>query len=119
MDIKTIDGTLQLERGVNGYDLALVANQDAIAQDIKAAFQTWKEEYFLDKSVGLDYINEILKKGFSPRLIESRFKSLILSRPGVVSIAYFSTELNKAVRNLTVEATINTIDGQINITEVI
>ena len=119
MDIKTENGLLQLERGVNGYDLELVNNQEAIAQDIKSAFQTWKEEYFLDKTIGLDYINEILIKGFSPRLIESRFKSLILSRQGVISISYFSTDLDKTVRNLTVEATINTIDGQINITEVI
>jgi hypothetical protein len=115
MDIKTTDGTLQVEGG----DLALVTEQNAIGQDIKSAYQTWKGEYFLDKTVGIDYIKEFLIKNYRPGLIEARLKNLILSRPGVISITYFDTDIDKATRKLTVTATVNTISGNINITEVL
>ena len=116
MDIKiNTDGTFNI---ING-NIELVTGQDAIAQDIRSAIQTIRGEYFLDSSVGIDYFNEILIKNYNPIIIENAFKNAILERPGVVQITSFVFDVNKTNRSATLNFSAQTIEGEIDITEVI
>lgn len=116
MDIKiNEDGTFNV---VNG-DIELVTGQDAIAQDIRSAIHTIRGEYFLDSSVGINYFGEILIKNYDPIIIENAFKNAILSRPGVLQITNFIFDVNKTNRTATLNFSVKTIEGEIDITEAI
>jgi hypothetical protein len=104
---------------VTDFDLVKIINGDAIEQDIRTALRTFKGEYFLNTNVGLPYFQEIFKKGTSPLIIQNRFKTAILARPGVKNFESFEIEIDTALRQLNIEFTVNTDAGSIYMQEVI
>ena len=109
--LKTVSGELVFAAGV----LQLVAGQDAIRQAAECRLRTFREEWFLDTSVGTPYSTEILGNNTQP-LYDQALKSVILGTEGVSSIDSYTSTYDSATRSLTVEATITTIYGSTALT---
>lgn len=89
---------------------------ESIAQNVKSRVKTKKEEWFLNKEIGVDY-KRGREKGNEELLIYT-IKSEILKVIGVVSISKFTTEYIKNLRQIKISATIQTRSGLIYVNEV-
>lgn len=116
MDLKLEDYDLELLNG----ELSFVLGKDAIAQDVTMALRTWLGETVYDLSAGVPYL-QIIFKGKNPNLTSVRFilEQKILSRPGVLGVALEELELDPNTRELKVAGTIDSVDGEIDFSEII
>jgi len=106
---------LVLENG----DLAIVKKADAIAQHIKQRLRTFLGEWFLDTGAGVPYYEHVNVKNPSPLILDTIFKSMILSTPGVEELLEFDIQLDNATRIMTLVFKVRTIDEEINFIEVL
>lgn len=85
-------------------DLLLVEAEDETVQHIKQRLLTFEAEWFLDLSVGLPWIQEILEKPQDINTVEVLLKECIQSSPGVDSIISFGiTEVPQQERSIQVD----------------
>lgn len=105
-DIDITDGKFSLTTGV-----------DAIAQRLKQRLGLFLGEWFLDKSRGLPYIQQILVKNPNPTVIDSIFKNEILSEVAVKELTSFELDLDEPTRLLTVNFSAKTDDGPLDFSE--
>jgi uncharacterized membrane protein (Fun14 family) len=104
---------------ISNYDLSLVTDKDYLVQKIKIRLLFIYGEWFLDIEDGLKYYEIIWVKNPNIALIESAIQATILDIEGVINITQFSTSFSNANRELTINATINTIYGTISLEEVL
>ena len=88
------DGDLIITAG----DLALVDGVDAVAQLVRQNLQFWAGEWFLDTTLGIDFLGYIFVKTPNPTLIDDIFKNVILSTPGMLRLDSFDPTLDRALR---------------------
>lgn len=116
MDLKIddIDGDLTT---VNG-DLEMVEGQEVIQQFLKQKFKFFLAEWFLDENQGVPWFDSILVKNPNPVTIDTIFKDLILSTPGVIELVEYQTSFNRQQRRfrLTFKA-LTTENEEINFSE--
>lgn len=112
-----LDDTGDLE--VVGNDLVLTVGVDAIKQHLKQRLQTFLEEWFLDKRIGIAYYQYILKKNPDAIIVDSLLKAEIVNTPGITELTRFSLDLDKSTRILTVAFSAKSTGGPINFSEVI
>lgn len=84
---------------------------EATAQSVKSRLQLLREEWFLDTTAGVPYLQEICTKPENLPLAESVIKQTILSTEGVGSLTHFELLFQPESRLLVVIATITTIYG--------
>ncbi len=105
------DGDLSLSGG------SLVTTDDRAtetAQRIVSRIKTVMGEWFLDTNFGLDYRNAIWKKQTSKQARDAHIQKQALLSSGTGSkIKEYSTVHNTVDRKLTVEMTVQDIDGNI------
>lgn len=116
MDLKIVDGDISF---VNG-SLELVTGKEAIGQHVQMRLSTWlgEEGTVYDTSKGVPYL-EVIFAGKNRDLNVSHFifETVILGTPGVISTT-FTLELDNATRVLSAAGTIETIDGNVDFSEV-
>lgn len=101
---------------VNG-DIAVVDEPDATGQRIKDRLRTFKGEWFLDRSFGPPYREQILVKNPRLEIIGAIIRSEIAKSASGTFVS-FEASLNSTTRQLTVSTTLDTTFGQtqVNVT---
>lgn len=102
---------------VGGKAAALVADADAIRQQIEIRLRLFAGEYFADPALGVDYAGKIFAIGADTGRAEAEFKRAILGVPGVADLLAFDLSLSDGVAAVTFTATSNAgelITGAIN-----
>lgn len=92
-------------------DLLLIDNAERIGQQIKITLQYWYEEWFLDTTKGIPYLQYICIKNPNLQHIRQIFRNAILSVPGVDSVTELTLNVNAKERILSVTYTANTSAG--------
>ncbi len=115
MDLRLTDSDMDITNG----ELSLVTAKEAFAQDLTMAWRTWLEETVYDQTVGVPYL-QVIFKDRNPNLDAVRFilQQIGQRRPGVISVQLVPT-LDTATRDLTVTGTADTIEGEIDFTEIL
>jgi len=116
-DLSIVQSTreLILEDG----DLIMTDGIEAIQQHLAQRLRTFLAEWFLDRRVGVPYYEQILIKNPNPSALDTIFKSVILNTPGIQELLEFDIQIDDQTRELTLEFRANTIDGEIDFTEVL
>lgn len=80
--------------------LAVVRDTEAVGQHARQRLMTYASEWFLDKTVGVPWLRDVLGQGYDPALAESVIKTEVLATPGVTEIRSFSVRFDRSVREL-------------------
>jgi hypothetical protein len=96
----------------------LLNSPEAVAQAVETRLRLMTGEWFLNLDEGTPYSTEILGTG-TQTLYDQAIQDRILGTQGVQSIDDYTSTLNSATRQLTVECTITTIYGQASVTQVL
>lgn len=92
-------------------DLMIIDNAERIGQQIKITLQYWYEEWFLDTTKGIPYLQYICIKNPNLQHIRQIFRSAIMSVPGVDSVTELTLNVNAKERTLSVQYTASTSAG--------
>ena len=92
-------------------DLLLIDNAERIGQQIKITLQFWFEEWFLDTTQGIPYLQYICIKNPNLQHIRQIFRKAIQSVPDVDSVTELTLNVNAKERILSVTYTANTTAG--------
>lgn len=92
-------------------DLMLIDHAERIAQQIKITLQFWLEEWFLDTTKGIPYLQYICIKNPNVQHIRQIFRNAILSVNGVDSVTNLTVSVNAKERILEVTYTASTSEG--------
>ena len=92
-------------------DLLLIDNAERIGQQIKITLLFWFEEWFLDTTQGIPYLQNICIKNPNLQHIRQIFRNAILSVPGVDSVSELTLNVDARTRILEVVYTANTSEG--------
>jgi len=96
----------------------LVNSPAAVAQAVLTRLLLLQGEWFLDKTEGTPYSTLILGMG-TKATYDGAIRERILDTEGVTEITAYASQWNPATRALSVQATINTIYGQTEISTVL
>lgn len=103
------DGDWQFGRGLQ----SCVTEKNALMQNVKTRLRQWRNNCFFAMSEGVDYTNylDIGRK----YLLDLDVKRVILQTKGVLRITTFNSTLNTTSRALSIQATIETVFGNVPI----
>jgi hypothetical protein len=115
MDLKLTDYDMDLTDG----DLSFVTGREAIAQHATMRLRTWLGETVYDTTAGVPWL-QVIFKDKNPNLDSVRFilEQNILRTPGVTGVD-LTLELDTLTRVLTVAGTMESVDGEIDFSEII
>ena len=82
-----------------------------LAQRLKIRLQTFKCEWFLDGTIGIDYFNQIAGKNRSKAAVDAIIQAEILKEQEVLQITAYSSVVDKTTRKITIQFTVRTVDG--------
>lgn len=88
---------LHLDRTNN---LAVVKDGEAVGQHGRQRLMTYYSEWFLNTTVGVHWLDEIMGKNYDPALSEAIVKDELMGTPGVTSIETFSVSYTRSRREL-------------------
>ena len=87
-----------------GGDYAFSDGQQAVGQGVQLAVGLWLGEYWLDESIGVDYIGKILVKGPTPVVVSGELARAIAGVADVTrvaSAAYVAPSANRTGASVT------------------
>jgi hypothetical protein len=115
MDLKLTDYDMDLTNG----ELSFVTGRDAIAQDVQMSLRTWLGETVYDTTAGVPWL-QVIFKGKNPNLDSVKFilEQNILRRPGVTGVE-LTLDFDRDARVLNVSGTLESIEGEIDFSELI
>jgi len=87
------------------------STSENLAQRLKIRLQTFKGEWFLDGTIGIDYFNQIAGKNRSKAAVDAIIQAEILKENEVLQITAYSSVVDKTTRKITIQFTVRTIDG--------
>lgn len=96
---------------ISDNTLKIITDIDEIAQLLKTRLKLYRGEWFLNTSVGVPWLQEVLGKVNTKNGIESIIKDEILKTPGVRSLESFELDIDTVNRSLTVTFKVNTGSG--------
>lgn len=96
----------------------LVNSPEAVAQAVKTRLLLISGEWFLDTTEGTPYLTEILGTN-TQTIYDQAIQERILATPGVLSIDNYSSSLDRAKRQLSVQCTITTAYGAATVQQVL
>ena len=82
-----------------------------LAQRLQIRLQTFKNEWFLDGTIGIDYFNQIAGKNRSKAAVDAIIQAEILKEQEVLQIIAYSSVVDKTTRKITIQFTVRTVDG--------
>lgn len=90
---------------------------DALAQSVKTRLRQWRNNCFFAMDEGVDYANEL---DIGTQLaLDQDIKRTILQTSGVLRISEYTSTLDTTTRELAIEAHLDTIYGNIAISEAV
>lgn len=98
---------------INGTTPVTYENRLTVAQRLKIKLMTFKNEWFLDTSIGMPYFQQILKRGVSKTTIDVIFQEAILSEPDVLEIIEFNSIIDTVERSYQLSFKVRTNQNQI------
>jgi hypothetical protein len=101
-------GDLLLEQGT----ARLATPAETVAQLWAAHLTMFKGEWFLDRSIGIDFQNEVLVKNARPAVLRTIFAEASRRTPGVADVTKLRFELDPKTRVLTIEAEVVLKSGE-------
>lgn len=93
------------------YPVRVLTGGDAILQRIKVRFRFFLGEWFLDTRLGVPYFRDILIKSPDLILVSAIFRQVLLTTPGVKSVASFTSTPDWSARLLTADFEATLDDG--------
>lgn len=96
------------------YSKYLVNTPAGVAQAVRTKLRLFAKEWFLDFREGLN-LDNILGYGTQPTR-DHEVQQRILNTPGVTGLSSYSSQV--AGRAFTINATVDTLYGQVQITEI-
>lgn len=94
----------------------IVEGIDGLVQRLKIRLQVFLEEWFLDKTRGIPYFQQILEKGISYDEISNSIKLVISKTPDVEKITSFIIESDDIEsRKITISFSVKSIFGNAEI----
>ena len=111
--------TLIHDLQINKYDFQIVDDIDATAQRIKVRLLFFFTEWFLDRSQGIPYLQDILEKAPDLQKVENILKTVILTTPRVIQLNSFTLDYDNLTRRLSVTFEALTDDGVLTFNEVL
>jgi len=96
----------------------LVNSPECVAQAVKTRLALFSGEWFLDTTIGVPYLTEVLGMG-TVGTYDLTIQAAILQTQGVQSIDEYSSSLNTTTRVLTITCNLNTIYGSTTLSQVI
>lgn len=100
---------------IENYDLVLVDGIDLVRQAIKQRLLLVLEEWFLDSTVGVPWYQYIFQKGADINRVKSILISTISGTDGVIKVNSLELDYNNNNRNLTVDFSVQTNEGIIDV----
>lgn len=88
--------------------LVLVSGANLVAQRIKVTLLTFLGEWFIDTTIGIPYLEQVLVKPADKTKIENIFRKKILSVSGVKKVQSVDTLINRSERVLEVKFVVET-----------
>ena len=113
MKVRKMDANGDYSFGHGELDF-YVDSPDGVAQNVSTRLQLWKGSWFIDTEEGTPWLQEILGKH---EAIDVILRQRVLETPGVLSIQTFEWILDPDSRVLNLQATLNTIFGEVEILE--
>ena len=113
--LNTVSGDIDIENG----QLSLVSGSDEISQLLQQRLRTFREEWFLDLTVGVPYYQGILVKRPNPNLVRSLILNEIINTPGVLEVLEYEDDIDTSTRKLSVDFRARVEDDIINFSEVL
>jgi len=119
MKIDPVTGDLVIENG----DIAFVEDGEALLQRIRIKLRTFLREYFLNRAVGLPYLQrddegrQILGKQTDPVDIGDIFQEKIITTNGIKELKSFRFDLDTKTRSATVDFEAESIFGTVVFSE--
>ena len=98
---------------LSATDLELVTGVDAIAQHLAQRLKTFLGEWFLDRRIGVPYLQQVLVKNPDPVVLDSALKAEIIDTPGIIELAAFSLTMDGPNRKLQLSFIANSQEGPI------
>ncbi len=108
MRLRTMSSTGDMTFG-NGTGNFLINSPAMVRQLLQTRLDLWTYQWFLDFTQGTPYATNVLGKN-TKSTYDAAITQRILSTPGVASLQTYQSQL-KTNRQLTWEATVNTIFG--------
>jgi len=81
-------------------NLAIVRNAQAVGQHVRQRLMTFHGEWFLDTTVGIRWLRDVLGGNYDPVMAESLVKAEVLATDGVIDISGFSVRFSRVTRGL-------------------
>lgn len=101
------DGDYTFGRGGENF---IVNSPAAVAQLVLTGLRLLKGEWFLDKTVGMPWLQDVIGVGTKP-FYDLAIQNQILNTVGVTGIASYSSTLDPVKRGLSVTAVVDTQFG--------
>lgn len=100
----------------SSLDLALVDQAEQVRQQLLIKLKLWTGEWFLDTEFGTPYLQQILGKQLTLSGSLTAIRKSILEVSGVRQILAFDYTFSNSTRKLTVDFTVDTPFGIVEVT---
>lgn len=100
-------GDLDLSTG----DIQFVTGDECIKQHLWIRLRLWFGEWFLDNSLGVDYLGKVLVKNPDLGRAETEIRRVILATQGVTRLVRYSQTYTPGSRTLHAAFVVQTSDG--------
>jgi hypothetical protein len=94
---------------VQAADFTSVAGQAAVEQGIRTRLRMFLEDCFLDDTVGVDYVGQILIKDADPLVVRELLRTAIVDTPDVTSVTGSQLDGPDSNRDATIAYTADSI----------
>ena len=111
-DIRLTKDTHDLS--IESFDLVLIDGTERVEQNLRIALWFFLTEWYLDTTIGLDYLNALAVKNPQLTKVESTLKRKILEVQDVTEITQFSLSFDARTRIMNVQFQCNTTFGLTN-----
>lgn len=105
-------GDLLIENG----NVTLVDGKDAIVQHVLQRLRTFQEEWFLDITVGIPYLQQIMVKNPDLNKVDALIINEILGTPGITELLSFQSAVDNNLRQLAISFRARSTDGIVDYT---
>ena len=101
---------------IDPFDIQLNSSGlQAVGQRLAITLNTFKEEFFLNTQFGTPWFQTIFRKGVSKNLIDAQLRSVISSVEGVLQLIEYQSDINPALRTLSVTFKARIDEGIVNV----